>query len=294
MAEVRGFFESRVAHWDDKDKAAKPKWDTEVIATATALAFNDAATTGALHDLTRKALDRIWTLQQPGGGFDWLKCGWPPFEHDDYYGALVAALGVGNAPGKYAESPLARAGLAKLRQYFSHNPPPDLHHQTVLLWASTRLDGLMTAEMRKSTIARLRELQRTDGGWNLPSLGSWRRRDDTPNASDGPSDGYATGLVVFVLRQAGLPASDPALKRGVGWLRSHQRASGRWFTRSLNRDEDHYITNAGTAYAVLALHACDAAGDRTALRTPNLRQISPPSAQDAASAESASAIAGRR
>src|SRR5262245_41770295 len=168
MAEVRGFFEERVAHWDDPDKSAKPRWDAEVVATAAALAINDASTTGRLHPLTRRALDRTWTLQKPGGGFDWLKCDWPPYEHDDYYGAIVAALGAGHAPEGYAQSPAAQEGLARLRRYFAANPPPDLHHATILLWASTRLDGLMTEEQRSTTIARLRALQRPDGGWNLP------------------------------------------------------------------------------------------------------------------------------
>ncbi|MHC5541754.1 squalene--hopene cyclase, partial [Singulisphaera rosea] len=56
---------------------------------------------------------------------------------------------------------------------------------------------------------------------------------------------------------AGVPARDEALQRGVGWLRSHQRESGRWFTRSLSNDKFHYIANAGTGFAVLALKACD-------------------------------------
>ena len=99
-------------------------------------------------------------------------------------------------------------------------------------------------------------LQRPDGGWSLPSLGDWKRRDGTPNDKDAPSDGYATGLVVYVLRQAGVPAEDEALRRGVAWLKTHQRASGRWFTRSLSNDKAHYITNAGTGFAVLALSAC--------------------------------------
>ena len=51
MLEVRQFFETRVAHWDDEDKVAKPRWDAEVVATAAALALNDAATTGRLHPL---------------------------------------------------------------------------------------------------------------------------------------------------------------------------------------------------------------------------------------------------
>ena len=69
MSEIREFFENRVAHWDDAEKAAKPRWDAEVVATAATLALNDAATTGTLNPLTRKALDRIWTLQKPDGSW---------------------------------------------------------------------------------------------------------------------------------------------------------------------------------------------------------------------------------
>ncbi len=258
QAEIRKFFEERVAHWDDKAKGAAPKWDAEVVSTAAALAINDAATTGKLHPLTRKALDRIWTVQKSDGGFDWLKCGWPPYEYDDYHGALFAAIAAGSAPEGYAQSSTARPGLARLRAYFSHNAPPELHHATMLLWASIRLDGIMTADQRSETIARLREAQRPDGGWNLASLGRWDRRDGTPNHPEGDGDGYGTGLVVFVLRQAGVPATDPALKRGVAWLLTHQRASGGWYTRSVNNDRFHFIANAGTAFAVLALQSCDA------------------------------------
>jgi squalene-hopene/tetraprenyl-beta-curcumene cyclase len=49
---------------------------------------------------------------------------------------------------------------------------------------------------------------------------------------------------------------DKAIQRGVDWLRTNQRVSGRWFTRSLNTDRAHYITNAGTAFSVLALTSC--------------------------------------
>ncbi len=237
MSEIRTFFETRVAHWDDAEKQAKPRFDAEVIATASALALNDAATTGTLHPLTRRALDRVWTVQKPDGSFDWLKCDWPPLEHDDYYGAVLAALGVGSAPDGYARTEAAARGLDRLRAYLRANPAPDLHHKAFLLWASTRLDGLMTADDRGKTVAELRALQRPDGGWCLPSLGDWSRRDGSPNDKNAASDGYATGLVVYVLRQAGVPADDPALKRGVAWLRTHQRASGRWFTRSLNTDK---------------------------------------------------------
>ncbi len=257
QSEVRGFFEKRVAHWDDPDKDAKPRWDAEVVSTAQALAMNDAATTGKLHPLTRKALDRMWTLQTRDGGWDWLKCGWPPYEHDDYYGAIVAALAAGYAPEDYAHGPTARQGLERLRSYLRKTPPPDLHHQSMLLWASTRLGGLMDPSQQEATIRAIRALQRPDGGWCLPSLGGWRRRDGSPNDPSSPSDGYATGMLAFILREAGTPASDPAIARGIAWLKANQRVSGRWFTRSLNDDKDHFITDAGTAFAVMALRSCE-------------------------------------
>ena len=125
MAEIRGFFEKRVAHWDDADKDAKPRWDAEVVSTAAALAMNDAATSGKLHPLSRQALDRVWTVQKPDGGFDWLKCGWPPLEHDDYYGAIVAALGVGHAPDGYAGTPVARCGCEASTSLFLQESGPE-------------------------------------------------------------------------------------------------------------------------------------------------------------------------
>ncbi len=87
-----------------------------------------------------------------------------------------------------------------------------MHHQTMLLWAATRLDGLMDSDQKAATVRSLRALQRADGGWCLPSLGHWKRRNGQPNDPDSPSDGYATGLIVFVLREAGVPAMDPAIQ----------------------------------------------------------------------------------
>jgi squalene-hopene/tetraprenyl-beta-curcumene cyclase len=254
--EVRKFFELRAANWDTGKKEDRPRWDTEVVATGVVLAFHDAHTTGRLHPLTRKALDKMWTLQKPHGAWDWLKCDWPPMEHDDYFGATFAAVGVGAAPDRYAQTEAARQGLAKLRKFFLAHRPPDLHHKTWLLWASLPVEGLMTPAEREATIKELLALQHADGGWCLPSLGDWKRRDGSPNDKGAPSDGYATGLIVYVLRQTGMAAPEEPLQRGVAWLKANQRESGRWFTRSLNDDKAHYIADAGTSFAVMALAAC--------------------------------------
>jgi squalene-hopene/tetraprenyl-beta-curcumene cyclase len=251
MAEVRGFFEGRAANWE----TAKPRWPTEVVATAVALAVNDAATTGKLHPLTRKALDAMWKLQRDDGTWDWLKCDWPPMEHDDYFGAVYAAVGAGSAPEGYADSPAAKDGVEKLRRYLTSHPALDLHHRAALLWASVKLEGLLAAAERDKVVKELLAAESPGGGWSLASLGTWTRHDGSSNAG-APADGYGTGFVVHVLRQAGVPASEAAIQRGVAWLKAHQRESGRWFTRSLSNDKHHYISHAGTAYAVLALAAC--------------------------------------
>ncbi|MBX9579247.1 MAG: hypothetical protein K2X87_02975 [Gemmataceae bacterium] len=247
--EVRRFFEDEATGWA---RGEKPRGEAYVVATAFGLAFTDARA-GKLHPATRAALDRMWQGQKASGEWGWLKCDWPPMEHDDYYGATLAALAVGIAPEGYAKTDTAKAGIEKLRAYFRATPAPDLHHRAMLLWASTGIDGLLTVGGRAGVVRELAAKQRPDGGWSLPSLGEYTRRDGSANDPAAPSDGYATGLIVYVLRQAGVKPDDPAVVKGVAWLKANQRESGRWFTRSLTTDRRHFIANAGTAFAVLAL-----------------------------------------
>ena len=251
-AEVRRAAEELVEkRWPDKG----PRWDAEVVATAAALAFNDAATTKKLHPLTRTALDRMWTVQREDGGWTWLKCGWPPMENDDDYGAALAALAVSVAPEDYRATDAARSGIEKLKAYLRANPPPTLHHEAMLLWASTYGEQFLDSQQRAAVVDKLLKLQRDDGGWSLATLGDWQRADKSPQ--DTGSDGYGTGFVVYVLRRAGIGATDPAIVRGIAWLKSHQRESGRWITRSLKQDSKHFISHCGTAFAVMALKSCE-------------------------------------
>lgn len=253
--EVRRFAEQLVQQrWKEKG----PRWDAEVIATAAALAFNDAATTGKLHPTTRVALDRMWTIQRNDGGWSWLKCGWPPMESDDHYGVTLAVVALGVAPDDYAESDAAQKGLARIREYLNNNPPENLHHESMLVWASSYIDGLISNEQKATVRKRLLALQKKDGGWGLATFGDWKRADAKRQDLDS-SDGYGTGFAVYVLRRSGMPAKAPEIQRGIMWLKANQRASGRWFTRSLNKDNKHFISHAGTAMAIMALAACDEA-----------------------------------
>lgn len=247
--EVRAFAEELVTtRWKEKG----PRWDAEVIATAAALAFHDSLTTGKLHETTRTALDRIWTLQKPDGGWSWLKCGWPPMESDDHYGVTLALLAVGFAPGDYAKTPQAQAGVAKAKQYLTQNAPQHLHHKAMLLWANHYHPGLISPEEKAATTKLLLSGQLPDGGWSSASLGNYKRADNKEQDLK-VSDGYGTGFTLYVLRKSGLPENHEALSKGVVWIKSNQKESGRWFTRSLNRDNRHFLTHAGTAFAVMAL-----------------------------------------
>jgi squalene-hopene/tetraprenyl-beta-curcumene cyclase len=284
--EVRLFFEDLVAERKEAFPDYLPK-DARIsvrIAMATALALNDRMTTGKLHPLTRKALDRLWTVQRPDGGWDWPFRDVPPIKMTEHYGVTFAALGVGLAPENYAQSAAARQGLAGIRRYLTANPPTSLHEKSMLLWLSQCVQDVLSDKEKRQILAELLSVQRPDGGWSLASLventhgprgGSqlvsqaraakgygtehlvFLGRQTGLYKSSLASDGYATGFAVYVARQAGLWREDLRLQKGVAWLKSHQRASGRWFTPSQGPGHSrHLISNAGTGYAVLALHAC--------------------------------------
>jgi len=251
--EVRKFAEELVSmRWEEVGS----RFDAEVVATAAALAINDAQTTKKLHPLTRLSLDRMWLVQRPEGDWKWpTGCRWPPMESDEHYGVTLAAIGVGSAPDDYAKTPAAQAGLAKIRTYLKNNPPEDLHHRGMVLWASTCVTGLMTYAEQRVVVEDLIKAERPGGGWVFSTLYPWDRADDKEQDLETP-DGYGTGFAVFILRKAGVPVTEPAVARGVEWLKKNQRASGRWFTRSLNKDNEHFISHAGSAMAVMALAQC--------------------------------------
>ena len=204
------------------------------------------------------ALDKMWQVQQPDGGFDWLKCDWPPMESDDQYGAVVAAVAVSAAPRTYLRQKQVRDGIARLQTYLSQSRKQELrlHHRAILLWAQSLKSGWLTQKEIDSTIAELTALQIPDGGWNTPSLGKWDREDGgVPDVTT--SDGYGTGFAVLMLIKAGMDRDDVVIQNGLSWLKKNQRQSGRWYTRSVSRDSRHFLTHAGTAMAIMAMRACD-------------------------------------
>jgi squalene-hopene/tetraprenyl-beta-curcumene cyclase len=236
-------------------KETPPLRASQAVMAAAVLAGHDAATGKTLHPLTRKALERMWDLQREDGSWNWVKTNEPPSESDDHFGVTTAAIGVGMAADGYADTPRARKGLERVRHYLREHPPATMHQRGMLLLAAGCVEGLLTDAERKQTVAELFALQRPDGGWAMGGLGDWKRVDGTA-ADRTRSDGYGTGFAVYVLRRGGrIAAEDPRIEQGVGWLQTHQRSSGCWFTRSPHKSDER-STYVGTSYAILALDAC--------------------------------------
>jgi squalene-hopene/tetraprenyl-beta-curcumene cyclase len=253
--EVRRFFEAYLERQNEKG-GLKPY---EPVVVAAALAFNDAQRAGGLEESTREALDTMWTTQREDGGWDWPKCGWAPMEVDDHFGVTLAALAVGVAPGNYQETEEARGGLERMRDFLRRHESPSLHHRIMVAWASLRVQGLMEELARRQVLDDVLSKQLADGGWSTPGLlvdwKEYQRKDGKPHTPE-VADAYGTGLALIFSREMGIPPGDPRLRAAIAWLKRHQRASGKWFTRSPAEDSKHYISNTGTAYAVLALQAC--------------------------------------
>jgi squalene-hopene/tetraprenyl-beta-curcumene cyclase len=273
--EVRAFFVDRAERWDSMgnqvvrgDQKVNKGWGLvtwfphEVIVTAIGLAMDDLNTTGHLAPITRQVLDRLWTQQRQDGGFYWLQATSHPYETSEYLGNAMAAVAVAMAPDDYANTPAAKSGLKKLSNYLREDSVTNnhsevyLHDRLFVLWAASHVPTLISPEEREEIITKVLALQKPDGGWSLPSLGNWRRADGTLNDVKGaPSDGYGTGLVTWVLLQTGRPATDPVIEKAVHWLKTNQRESGRWFTRSPNKDTYHFVTHIGTVYSAMALRS---------------------------------------
>jgi len=246
---------------------------SEAVLSALMLAWDDART-GRLSEDTTRALDHMWAEQHESGdnagAWSWLDFDLSPWEVSDaqYYGAALAALAVGLAPENYRSLPQVQDHLRLLRGYLARKyQVQSLHHRLVLLWAATRLPGLLDPGQHQALIAELLRVQNPDGGWSLSAL--------LPKSADGnallthpDSDGYATGLVTLVLEQTATQQAAPAVARSLAWLERNQLGHGGswirgqegfWVARSLNKwrnpwsDVGRFMSDAATAYAVLAL-----------------------------------------
>lgn len=220
---------------------------------------------GHLSDSTRAAFANAWALQSKTGpdtgAWVWQNFDYTPWESKEsqYHWAALFARAVAEAPDGYRNGPAIAANLTALHGYLrSHYDEQPLLNKVALLWASAQAPDLLSPTQRHQLEEELYRLQRSDGGWSLSDLGTWHRRDGS--ALETRPDGYATGIVTLALEANRI--HDPQVHRGLAWLVANQdKTTGAWTAWSLNKNRDPnsnagpFMSDAATAYAVLALEA---------------------------------------
>jgi squalene-hopene/tetraprenyl-beta-curcumene cyclase len=261
---------------DGRTKAIESR-GTEAVLNALVLASRDERSSGISAE-ARQAFANMFALQQTtgddAGAWTWLNFGLRPWEAKTsvYFGAALAAIAIGMEPQNYGKSKEIQPNVERLRAYLRERldqplwrrvlrrDDPQLFNRAMLLWASTKLPGLISRDAQRSIVGTLGDAQQPDGAWRFTSLGHWR--SDASESADSSGDGLATGLVTYALEQAGSSPNEQHVSRALAWLASHQEpATGMWRAWSLNKQRDpatnvgKFMSDAATAYAVLALSA---------------------------------------
>lgn len=270
---------------------------TEAVLNALILASRDRRN-GLVSEEARLAFVNMFEQQKTtgddAGAWPWLDFNLRPWESTSatYFGAALAAIAVGLEPQAYANSAEIQPNLDLLRRYLRghmdqtlwnrirRRDDPSLFNRAMLLWASAHLSGLLSSDERRSLVSALFEAQDHDGGWRLSSLGYWRHAAGVPPQVAG--DGFATGLVTYALEESGNPPDEPHVARGLAWLASHQdTTTGAWSASSLNKHRDpstnvgKFMSDAATAYAVLALARADVTTQAARSRPENTAVAAP-------------------
>src|SRR5215472_7231178 len=122
---------------------------TESVLNALILSSRDAQS-GQLSSDARTAFENMWAEQQATGtqkgAWLWLRFKNEPWEADDsdYFGATLAAVAVGIAPGNYRETSELKTNIKLLREYLNREfAAQTTMNRVLLLWAKAKLPGLL-------------------------------------------------------------------------------------------------------------------------------------------------------
>jgi squalene-hopene cyclase-like protein len=173
--------------------------------------------------------------------------GRPPILERQEATTALAVLALSPPESEAGRLPDAASSRARAMEWLAKNPTGGSHQAQVLrLLILTRTGA--PAEAARGLIAEMVNRQSPDGGWSQTTLMA--------------SDALATGQTLYALRAAGMPADDPAIRRGVAFLIKSQRPEGDWPmpSRPVPGQPDGGpskdltpITAAGSAWAVLGL-----------------------------------------
>jgi hypothetical protein len=211
---------------------------------AVTLAAQAAAPTRATDSLVRY----LAAKQRAAGNWRGTGGTRAPIQDGDFSRTAMAirALSYFATPARRSEY---RESIARAAAWLSAQPPLSTEDRVM------QLLGLHWADAHAGTRGkRLRELvalQRADGGWA-----------QTPYLA---SDAYATGQVLFTLRELGAPGLTSEIERAIGFLVHTQRDDGSWYVKSramkiqpyfesgFPYGHDQWISQAATAWATIGL-----------------------------------------
>ncbi len=173
----------------------------------------------------------------------------PPSEQSAFTTTFLALRGL-KAFGTPGQKERIERRVGQVRHWLVETPARDTEDRVFRLRALREADA-PNGDIRRAR-AELLATQRGDGGW--------------AQTTDLESDAYATGSTLVALHEAGgLPASDPAYRKGLHYLLAAQKGDGSWHVKSRSKPfqtyfesgyphgKDQFISMAAAGWATTAL-----------------------------------------
>ena len=220
----------------------------------------------ALFLRTPEAFDRMLALQiregPKAGSWKWYMTDMDPWEEpeSELFGAALGAMALADAPAEFRENPEVRERIAALSAYVRATVKgAPLQNRVAAAWASSKLPEVLDASTRQAIVREVLAKQQPDGGWDMESLGPWKKHPEAQPEAPG-STGYATAFVTLALLDCGTRPDEPGMAKALAWLRTHQNPEGGyWTAQSMNHTfkpgsiEAGFMNDAATGLAVRAL-----------------------------------------
>jgi squalene-hopene/tetraprenyl-beta-curcumene cyclase len=238
----------------DKPRDKRPGWsmvNTPAIYFALTAQFVPGQDAISENDLKRIA-GHLLRHQEADGAWAWSaappKNRPPPFFESDEVATRLAYMALRpHVPADAKTKSAARDSRSKAAEWLNKTKPADTTQAAALRLLMTVRAGA-PADTMKADVAKFLQRQNKDGGWGqLPGL---------------PSDSYATGQALYVLRLAGMKRDRKELQRGVAFLVASQRPDGSWPIKprfhpgATPAKFTVPITYFGSAWATLGLMRC--------------------------------------
>jgi len=247
------------------------------------LASWDKHVTGKLSEATEKSLRHTVSILPDTGLYPVIKLVEIPYITTRFELTVQAARAFVTAPGWLAnlKDPALLSRIDLMKKSLREHQPINDYELAMKLQLSTLMPELVPDDVRAAATAMLWRQQQPDGGWStrrMADVMNWRQEihpangnqkwtgamdpqvvaliQGEPDAANPGSDPYMTAFAIVLLRESGVPASDERIQRGIAWLKTNQRITGRWWMKSLFRDTYQYITYISTAQALRALELC--------------------------------------